>query len=285
MSRGADSVPLAGTWVVAHAVGAERQGPLDSARSDAAGRFRFRVARPESATVYLVSARYAGVGYFSAPFDGGQARGGADSISLVVYDTTSRGPALAVGTRHVVVTRAEAGGGRRVLDVVELLNTGTATRIGADTLAPIWRMRLPEGVSDVAAGQSEFAEAAIRFEGGEVLVAAPMPPGEKQLAVTYVLPSGRSRFVIPVDQPTAQFEVLAEDSLTGAAALLERADPLVLEGRVFQRFVATGLTAGARPAVTLTATPGGARRLWWVPVLAAAALLLAGAVYARVAKR
>jgi len=32
---------------------------------------------------------------------------------------------------------------------------------------------------------------------------------------------------------------------------LSRADPLVLEGRVFQRFVARNLAAGSRPAVSL----------------------------------
>jgi hypothetical protein len=285
--RGADTVPVPDAWVVAHRVGPERQGALDSLRSDARGRFRFTVPRPESLTVYLVSSRYAGIGYFSEPFDA-RTRAGADSLTLAVFDTASGGAPLAVASRHVVVTRPEESGLRRVLDVVDVRNDGVTTRIGADSLAAVWRMRLPGGVNEIEVGQSEFAASAIRFENGEVLVAAPFPPGEKQVAVTYVLPADASRFTVPVDQPTAEFSVLAEDSLSSAAGGLARADPLVLEGRVFQRFVARNLAAGARPAVSLAGGRVGIARYWWLPIAAVALALVAGAIYAaraRVAPR
>ena len=56
--QGRDSVPLAGTWVIAHSVSESRQGPVDSMRSDAAGRFHFTIAHADSGAVYVVSARY-----------------------------------------------------------------------------------------------------------------------------------------------------------------------------------------------------------------------------------
>jgi len=125
--------------------------------------------------------------------------------------------------------------------------------------------------------------------------AAPLAPGDKQVAVTYFVPAGRTRLVLPVDQPTAEFQVLAEDSLTAPERELRRAEPLLIEGRVFQRFVADSLSPGAAPAVRLSEGAGGwgglagasaARAFWWIPVGAVALLLLAGAWYAlRVAPR
>ncbi len=287
--RGADTLPVPDAWVVAHRVGPARQGAIDSLRSDAQGRFRFTVPRPESLTVYLVSSRYAGLGYFSEPFDA-RTRAGADSLTLAVFDTASGGAPLTIAGRHVVVTRPDESGLRRVLDVVDVRNGGATTRVGTDSLAPVWRMRLPDDVNELEVGQSEFAASAIRFESGAVLVAAPFPPGEKQVAVTYVLPADAARFTVPVDQPTAEFSVLAEDSLTSVAGGggLTRADPLVLEGRVFQRFVARNLVAGARPAVSLAGGRAGLDRYWWLPIAAVALALVAGAIYAaraRVAPR
>jgi len=282
-----DTVPARGLMVVAHEVGAARQGPIDSAPADPQGRFRFRVAAPESATVYVVSARWAGIGYFSQPFDSAD-RAGSDSISLMVFDTASSGEPLAVGTRHVVITRAAADGSRHVLDIAQIENNGQTTRVGSDSLATTWRMRLPDHVANVAAGEGDVSPESMRFDSGWVLVAAPFPPGEKQVAVTYDLPASRTQLVIPIDQPTAQLEVLAEDSLTSALAVVQRSDPLQVEDRVFQRFVASNLAAGAQPAVSLARLSNPVRTFWWIPVLSATLLLAVGAAYAasrRVARR
>lgn len=274
-------MPAAGLFVVAHRMSAARQGPFDSLRSGANGQFRFTIARPDSGAVYLVSARYAGIGYVSEPF-AGNAREGADAIVLPLFDTASAGPPLTIGNRHIVITSPDAPGARRILDIVMIRNTGSATRVGPDSMAAVWRMRLPEAATAVQAGESEVPLSAMRFEGGEVLVTAPIAPGEKQIAVTYLIPDDAARLTIPVDQPTASFAVLAEDSLTRPLAGLERADPMLIEGRVFQRFTATSLAAGAAPAVALrrTGSRQSARSLWWMPVAAVGLLLVVGAVYA-----
>ena len=88
--KGADTVPLPGLRIVAHRVDARRQGPLDSLRSDAGGRFSFRVARPDTGAMYVVSTLYAGIGYFSAHYSAGL-KAGSDSILLPVFDTSSAG--------------------------------------------------------------------------------------------------------------------------------------------------------------------------------------------------
>ncbi len=280
-----DTVPAAGLMVVAHAVSQAKQGPIDSMRTDAAGRFHFRVARPDSSAVYVVSASWDGIGYFSNPIEG-QDRTGNDTISLLLFDTASTGEPLSIGTRHVVITRASQDGSRHVLDIVSIVNGGATTRVGRDSTTPVWRMRLPDGVVGPAVGEGDVPASAVRFENGSVLVSAPIPPGEKQVAVTYELPAGRKRLEIPVDQPAELVEVLAEDSLTTPVNLLTRTDPMPVEDRVFQRFVATEVKAGARPAVALTAVTDPLRRYWWIPVAAATLLLVAGAFYAgKVARR
>ena len=124
VARGRDSLSLAGHVVVAHRIGGDRQGAVDSVASDAAGRFRFVIARPESTSLYVVSSRYAGIGYFSEPF-GSRARGGADAITLAVYDTATAGAPLAVAVRHLVITRPEADGTRKVLDIVQVRTAGS----------------------------------------------------------------------------------------------------------------------------------------------------------------
>src|SRR5688572_27594903 len=66
--EGGDAVAVTGQWVVLHRVGADRAGPLDSARTGAGGRFRFRYAATGAPdALYFVSATYGGIAYFSPP--------------------------------------------------------------------------------------------------------------------------------------------------------------------------------------------------------------------------
>ena len=270
--RGRDSTALGGATVVAHRVGARQQGPVDSVATDAAGRFRFAVARPESASVYVVSSRYAGIGYFSEPF-GVEQHAGADRITLALFDTSGAGGPLAVSVRHVVVTRPESDGSRKVLDIIQVRNGGTATRVGTDSLAPTWQTALPAGITQFAVGEGEISPSAVRSEGGRLIVSAPFPPGEKQVIVQYVLPKGRATLRIPIDQPTAKLELLVEDSTVTPSGDLRATDPMEIEGRTFQHYSAERLAAGAAPVLRFGR---GAGQPTWIPIVAAGAGLLAG---------
>lgn len=276
--RGADTSAVAGTVVVAHRVGARRQGPIDSVRSDRAGGFHFRVAAPDSETAYVVSTRHQGIGYFSEPFSALR-RSGADSIALAVFDTSSTGPPLTVTIRHLVVAAPRGDGSREVLDIIQVANVGSTTRVAADSLAPSFRMPLPDALADFTVGESDVSASAIRLDGGRLAVSAPFPPGEKQIVVTYVLPRGRARLRLPIDRPTARLEVLVEDS-TVAAAGLRFAEPMALEGRRFARFTADGLVAGAAPELRFGRRGGALRSYSWVAVVLAALALGAGGVLA-----
>jgi len=68
LHRRTDSRPLAGQWVVLQQLQRDRNVPLDSARSDGAGRFRLILATPDTGAHYLLTTTYQDVGYFSETF-------------------------------------------------------------------------------------------------------------------------------------------------------------------------------------------------------------------------
>jgi len=276
----ADTSALAGQWVVAHRIGNEVQGPVDSQRTDAAGRFRFLLGRPESATVYVVSARWQGIGYFSDPLE---TSGPPAPLDLAVFDTTVSGPPLTLGMRHVVITRSDAAQ-RRVLDIFQVENGQRATRVGRDSMAAVWEATLPAGIVSPEAGESDITASAIRFGGGRVQVAAPFPPGPKQIVINYRLAPGISRLEVPVDQPTERMEILVEDSTATASGEFSADDPVAIEGRTFRRFVAESLAVGARPYITFAAAGGARRDLSWIAIVLTA-LALTGATVVALRRR
>ncbi len=276
VTLGGDSVPFAGTWIVAHHVDAERQGPVDSVRSDAGGRFRIVVARADTGGVYVASTRYRDIGYFGTPV-GANDRVPAAAMLLVVYDTSTQGPALTVLLRHIVLTSPDADGSHRVLDIFQVHNPGTTTRVAGDSNGTTWRARLPSGIVDFVLGESDISPAAVRREGDEMLVGAPFPPGDKQVLATYTLPRGVRELRIPIDQPTARLDLLVEDSTSSASgAGVQTGPPLEIQGRRFRRFGAERLAAGAVVTLSLAPATDPGRRFTWLIVGAAGIALGAG---------
>jgi hypothetical protein len=247
--RGADSAGVAGARVVLHRIGMQEQGPVDSVAADRAGRFRFRVAVPDTLSLYVISVRYAGIGYFGAPVRG--RAGMAPETALTVYDTTTVGPPLRTALRHLVVGAPEEGGSRRLLDIVQVTNPDVATRVAADSLAPLWWTLVPSGIRDPQVGEGEVGPDAVRFSGDTAFVSAPFPPGRKQIVLTYELPAGERRVALPLASPVENVEILVDDSgaVAGEGVVEERA--LAIEGRAFRRFVARNAAAGTTVEVRL----------------------------------
>jgi len=279
VTLGGDSVPLAGAYVVGHHVGAQGQGPVDSVRSDAAGRFRVPVVRPDTGGLYVVSTRYRDIGYCGEPV-APRDRAAAAAMTLVVYDTSSAGPALAVALRHLVLTSPDPDGSHRVLDIFQVHNAGTTTRVAADSNGSTWRVRLPAGIANFVLGESDISPAAVRREGDEMVVGAPFPPGDKQVLASYTLPRGVRELRIPIDQATSRLDLLVEDSSSSASGPGVSAAPaLQLEGRTFRRFAAERLRGGEQVTLRLAAAADAGRRFTWLIVVAAGLGLGAALVY------
>ena len=274
-----------GTWVVLHRVGSDRAGPLDSARTGHDGTFTIRFARTGPAdAIYFVSATHDGIAYFSPPLDTARA---VNEAEIAVFDTTSAPVPIHVRGRHVVVAASAEDGKREVVEVYELANDSTVTRVAAGDV-PVWAAVLPDGAGDIRVGQSDLSEDAIRTEAGRLRVYAPLAPGIKQLSFAYRMDARAFPLSLPVDAQAGVLEVLLEEpNAIATAPGLQRVDPVTVESRTFNRFLAQDVARGGVLRIQVPSASGGARRAWLVAMLAAvtAAMILVLFRAARGARR
>lgn len=244
--------PVARAWVVLHRVGTDRAAPLDSMRTDGAGRYEFRYrtsGAPDA--VYFASSVYAGIAYFTAPLTAREVSG-ADA-ELVVHDTTSGPVPVRARARHVVFSAPGDEKRRIILEVYELSNDSTVTRVAAGDTGVVWEGALLDGARSAHVGQTDFSGGAVRFEQGRARLAAPFAPGLKQFSFSYDVPV-EPAYSFLVDGPTDVLEVLVEDALGRAeGAGLASTGPTTSGGRSFARFVAQDVPAGA---VVRVSAPG-----------------------------
>lgn len=271
-AQGTDSVPVAGVRVVLHRVGQMEQGPIDSTSADAAGRFRFRFPA-DSGAVYLLSARYREIEYFSTPVHLGARPDTA--IRLLVYDTSSHTP-VTLAARHLVVPRPDESGNREILDLVILRNDGERTRVAPDSLGTTWTGTLPRGSEGLDVGESDVSPAAVIRRGDSLLVSGPIAPGEKQLVLQYHMPARSRELRLPI-QPGARINVLVEEAGSRVTGPVAMADSQVIQGRSFRRWSGVPSAAGT-VTITLPAPPGAGQR-WLAPLVAVLGTALAAAAW------
>ena len=250
-------------------------------RSDRRGGFQFTF-RPDTSAFYLLSAEHAGIEYFSPPVATNPVRPDT-GIRVLVYDTSSTTP-ISLVARHLVITRPGQDGSRGVLDLMVLRNDSRLTRTTSDTTHPTWSAPLPPGSIGLDVSESDFSRDAVARRGDSVIVVAPFAPGEKQLTVQYLIPSGRSVVELPFRRPGAAINVLAEERgvrVTGSGVAL--ADSQVIQGRSFRRW--TGVAqAGGVVRIVLPGTRRTPTRLLAV-LVGTLTLVLAGAGWRLLATR
>jgi hypothetical protein len=277
LPRDADTVPVPGARVVLHRIGRDRQGPLDSASADASGRFRFRF-RPDTAAIYLLSARWGDVEYFSSPVHTNPARPDT-AMRLVVYDTSSTAP-IGVEARHIVVPRAGSDGTRSVLDLIVLRNDGRVARVAPDSSRPSWRLLLPPGAGDMEVGESDLSPDAIVREGDTVKVLAPLAPGQKQLSLEYGVTPVRGKLEFPVGPDGGPVNLLVEErNARVSGGTLALADSQVIEGRSFRRYTGKVPAGGTVVLAVGTAGAAAATRVALPVLVGAVAVMLAAAAW------
>jgi hypothetical protein len=267
---GPDSLPLPGVSVSAHRVGKSAQGVVDSAASGPGGAFRFRL-RGDSSAIYLVSARFGGVEYFSEPVR----PPGSRAVLVVVSDTSSTAP-VTLSARHVIISRPDPAGARAILDLFTLTNSSGSTRIANDSLSPTWRIVLPHGALEPAVEEGDVSAAAVEFRGDTLLLFAPVAPGRKSMMLSYRLPASdtRPRWTAPSDS----FDLLVEEGdATVEGAGLMPAPPVTLMERQLRRWSAIPPTGG-EGAVRFAAVATDAGGALWALVALVASVLAVGAV-------
>jgi hypothetical protein len=119
-------------------------------------------------------------------------------------------------------------------------------------------MSTAEGLTQPEVGQSDVDPATVSFGEDLVSLTAPVPPGAKQIAVTWLLPR-RRRLAIPIDQPMLRLELLVEDS-TATVQGLAVAEPIDLDGRSFRRFGSDSVVAGRSLVIDFGSSRGATSR-------------------------
>ena len=262
-------VPLAGAWAVLHRFGAAGMGAVDSVRTDGSGAYSFVIARPDTAAQYVVGVRYAGVGYLTRTVGPGRFPSQLlDTIS--VFDTSTTQP-ITINQRHLLVQPANPDGSIPVLELWVIRNDGRRTRISADTTQPTWQGSLLAGATESQVGESDFPPEAFAHRGDTIAVLTPITPGDKQIVLTYLLPRGTRRLVLPVRETIGTLAIMLADTLA-------RVDPGPLkpggvtrfENVPYLRLEAKDASPGSAISIRLNRPPLEPGDLWWLVVALAA---------------
>lgn len=274
---GADTLAAAGARVVLHRVSRQRSGVIDSTRAERSGRFRFEL-RPDTTVVYLLSARWSGIEYFSEPLPG-SSLSTRTTLTLLVADTTSVGTGRTVG-RFLVLGAPGASRDRRVVDLFVIRNGETRTLVGPGRDAPTWRAPLPRGITSPAVGAvgSDISGDAVRFSRDSVMVLAPLAPGEKQLLLEYTIPAAMSRLEIDPGTRDSLQVVVEEAGVTVSG--LTAVEAQVVDGRPYSRW--TGRDA---VSVLVSFPMAGARDRALGPLVLGVLLIMTGAAIVAIRSR
>lgn len=264
-TAGRDSVPLPRARVILHRLGRGAQGPVDSVLADRSGRFRFRF-RPDTSAVYLLSARYAGIEYFSPPVHLNPER--PDTLlAIVVSDTSSRAPVELAG-RHLVIGSPRRDGSRPALELLVLRNRSDRTRVAPDSTTPTWTVSLPPGSLGLEVQPGDYSADAVVRRGDRLALMGAVAPGDKQIVVEYLLPAGLESLEVPMEQGAETVNVLVADRdarVEGPG--LAPADSQRIEGRTYRHW------SGAVPAgstIRIRLSRAGPVPSWVLPALVAA---------------
>ncbi len=265
-----------GAWVTLHRVGRDRAGPIDSVRTDAAGRYRVRWRTFGAAdAVYFASVTWDGIAYFTAPLRAVDARG--DESEITVFDTTSVPFALSVRGRHLIIGKADSTRERTIIEVFELSNDSVRTLVAAEggAPAPTWGIAVPAAARDVRATEGEISPDAFAFNAGRVSVFAPMAPGLKQVSFSYKLPAKSFPAEFVAEHGAVVFEILLEEPMgTVTAPGFANVDPVTLERRNFRRYLAQDVKDGVRVLIDLPASRTPFRNLYIAGLLVAIGCLM-----------
>ncbi len=249
--QGTDTIPVAGDWASLHEVTALGGVVLDSQLTSVSGAFGLVSPRGDSAATYLVAVEHHSIAYFSDPFRSTS----IPTPTLLVYDTSSVEPPVLLGERHVILQPIEQDGTRRIIELWLLRNDGALTRVAPDTGQPVWETAVPTDAVDFEVAAADVSADAVYQRGNTIAVAAPIPPGERQILVTYLLPRNARTWTLPVDQQIPLLNVLVADSGATVTPAMVFEGWETVEGVPYRRFTAQPMASGVTLQVTARDLP------------------------------
>jgi hypothetical protein len=227
--------------------------------------------------VYFVSASYDGIAYFSTPLSA-VTRG--DDAQITVFDTTSAQVPIHVLGHHIILGTPNADGRREVVEVFELGNDTSVTRVSSGRTHPVWSARLPRGAADAKINPTgEISPNAISFTDTTVRLFAPISPGARQLSYAYELSKSALPVSIALEQPTSVLEVLLEEpSATVSGGNLSEVAPTSTAGRTFRRFLAQNVPQTEVVRIDVPFVLGAARSRYFIAVAVVCGVAMFGAI-------
>jgi len=237
--------------VVLHHLSMDGEGEVDSTAIGRDGSFRLRlpnVPDPARQDVFFASIRHDGVLYFGNPVTVAVQ---LDTTYVIqAFDTLiapEGGFPLVLQQRNIFLE--PDGELWHVTDLFQVVNPETRTVVTREP-GVVWRHPLPEGASGFTLGQSEVSPDATTFEEGDLVLRAPVSPGERLVVVRYTLDDPYVTFPTPIE--TGQFELLIREPAplmdVGELTFVENTE--LEPGTTYRRFNTSGLQA---PSVALVA--------------------------------
>ena len=283
-----------GVRVQLHRVTRDSRGQIDSAVSDAGGRFSMPLPRIDPAagfTVFFATAVADGVRYFGPAV---HPEDPAAAYEIAVYDTTSSA-ALADSVRAVrrdVFFFPDMDGTVEVGEIVRLRNAAARTLV--PDARPVVSIPLPPGSEAFEAGEGDRADSAraaadsagaksngIVRVGDRAWLTQPLIPGEREFIFRYRLPAKVKRLPVALGRPTDTLYVYVRQPAPDVVARgLGEGVPYTAEGVSFTRYLATGLRPGVQPGLDWRGPEPPPVDPRWAALAIAGAILAGGAVVA-----
>ena len=278
--------PLDAGTVILHRVSPEASGEVDTVTVGPGGEFQFLLpAVPDAdiqGEIFFASIDFEGVLYFGPAIT---ALEELDSLYVVrvfpVEEVPREGVSLPVEVRTMFIEFA--GDEWVATDLFAIDNRGTRTLV-AEEGGVVWSYPLPPGATEPELGEGDMPPNSVTFEGGRVLVSAPLPPGDRLLMIRYRLATLDS--TIPAPGRTEVFELLVKEPFPPLRVEgLEPVDVVALgPGSSYRRYGASELVD---VVLTLVETEDrGPPPLEWLALLATVMLAAGGFLaYARPRRR
>lgn len=248
--KGADHAPVKDVPVSIHVVRGNEELPGATVPSDANGAFRFTGITEGANLEYYLSTEYEGAFYTEGPLP---VQSGAASQDMTVYDVAKNFAAVKVQDHHIIVERHEDG-----LHVTEILifqnDANTAyLGVGANHAMPSgMTVGLPASVKDFKPGLG-LDEPSVHLQGRELMSMRPIPPGQRPLSFTYVVPlSGRMDLSHRLYFPTGQMTVLIDDpKLHVESNQLASSGTREQGGKTYAMYIGSELPVGTEVSVRI----------------------------------
>ncbi len=227
-------------------LGDQQSSGVITATVDATGQFSVTELTVGPGAEYGLMATYEGVDYIHpelARLTPGQPT--LFGVNLTVYEP-DEAVDLVIRTAHVVVSPAPEQGAAFLTEVWVIRNDTDRTRVAGQDGAVLW-FDLPPGARSIDV-RDPRVRASAKFEDNILFDREPVPPGEREVVLTYEVPYGGMEFTfsrtLPLPVAELQLMVIAPGAVVDSPMLPEQGTT-ELNGRPVVRAGGSDLAAGS----------------------------------------